>query len=113
MGWGKPGFEGVGDKCGVGGEASWLCLVLLSRKELFREGVTLEKTMRCWWLQFQGKENNGKWYDGERRVGNTTIRFSWLPKLANYFKTVLRESHHSGKNKQVMPLRREVAGEGS
>jgi len=50
MGWGRPDFEGVGDKCGGGGKASWLCLVLMSRKELCREGETLAKTMRSWWL---------------------------------------------------------------
>lgn len=78
----------------------------MSRKELFREGVTLAKTMRCWWLQFQGKENNGQWYDGERRVGNTTIRFSWLPKLANYFKAVQRKPPSRQKQAGGAPKKR-------
>lgn len=34
-------------------------------------------------------------------VKKTGIRFFWLPKHANYFKTVLRESHHPGKRKQA------------
>ena len=42
-----------------------------------------------------------KWYDGEGGVRKTGIRFCWLPKHANYFKTVLRESLHPGKRKQA------------
>lgn len=34
-------------------------------------------------------------------VRKTGIRFCWLPKHANYFKTVLRESLHPGKRKQA------------
>ena len=59
VGWGRTDFEGVGDKFGGGGKVSWLCMVPMSRRGLFREWATLAKAMRSWWLWFQEKDSCG------------------------------------------------------